>query len=79
MAKKEKDSPLVNPTSDPYAHRKHRAKYQVGYGAEGVARGKTSGDLSSKGLSPREQSEAKEDKDNKQQKLQYSKTRPNPY
>lgn len=26
--------------SDPYAHRKHRLKYQQGYGAEGATRGK---------------------------------------
>lgn len=25
---------------DPYAHRSHRQKYKLGYGAEGAARGK---------------------------------------
>jgi hypothetical protein len=90
MAKKELDAPMtsnpkdldapgVSQVKDPYKHREHRVKYQAGYGAEGAARGKEELPSETKGLSPREKSEKDEDKANKKQKLQYSKTRPNPY
>lgn len=45
---------------DPYAHRKHREKYQLGYGAEGAARGKNELPGGSE-LSPKEQSYAQAD------------------
>lgn len=44
---------------DPYAHRKHRQKYKLGYGAEGAARGKNELPGGSE-LSPKEQSYAQE-------------------
>ena len=45
---------------DPYAHRAHRQKYKLGYGAEGAARGKVhlGGDA---GKDPRAESDAKAD------------------
>ena len=70
MAKKESKK-------DPYAQRKHRVKYQVGYGCEGAARGEN--ELPPDGSeSPKEQSW--EDADNEAYlRKQRSKTRPNPY
>lgn len=43
--------------ADPYAHRKHRQKYKLGYGAEGAARGKNELPGGSE-MSPKEQSYA---------------------
>lgn len=68
----------LKPAKDPYAHRKHRVKYQEGYGAEGAARGASHlGEIkegrSYKGESPKEKSYSAE-KDSGRKK-----TRPDPY
>lgn len=46
---------------DPYAHRSHRQKYKLGYGAEGAARGKVHLGGDSKAVDPRAESDAKAD------------------
>ena len=46
---------------DPYAHRKHRVKYQQGYGAEGAARGINHVGGDSKGTDPRLETEKRDD------------------
>jgi hypothetical protein len=79
MTKKDFDAPGVSQVKDPYKHRKHRMKHSLGYGAEGAARGASDIPHETKGLSPREESEKKEEAANNKQKMQYSKTKPNPY
>jgi len=64
---------------DPYAHRKHRVKYQLGYGAEGAARGKNELPSDVKDVSPKDESYKKADNKAHLDGSPKHKTRPNPY
>lgn len=52
-----KVSPKKPSASDPYAHRAYRIKYQLGYGAEGAARGEVHVGGDKAKVSPRDDSD----------------------
>lgn len=68
------DSPAVSQVKDPYAHRKERVKYQVGYGAEGAARGVTEIPTGQPAYPSKDKVQKEADKANEEQKKKYHKT-----